>query len=200
MPTPFRNGLGWTLFLDRDGVLNQRPAEGYVCSPEAFRWIPGSLEALRVLSAVFSRVVVVTNQQGIGKGIMDASALEAVHRKMLMDVRKAGGRIDRIYHAPGLKGREFYMRKPGVGMALAARRDLPGIRFRQAVMVGDMPTDMVFGRRLNMFNILISDDPALARDLHTLIDFRFDKLAAFAASLRQEADKRRAGQASGQDA
>ncbi|MFM7155850.1 MAG: hypothetical protein ACKOZV_17145, partial [Bacteroidota bacterium] len=71
------------LFLDRDGVINERLPGDYVTSPETFKSAPGFAEAIRLLSEVFHPVIVVTNQQGIGKGLMDEEQLAEVHRYML---------------------------------------------------------------------------------------------------------------------
>ena len=80
----------WTLFLDRDGVLNHRLVGAYVRRPEEFDILPGVLEGLRICSEIFARIVVVTNQQGIGKGLMTEKALEKIHR--LFPQRSTGSR------------------------------------------------------------------------------------------------------------
>ena len=82
------------LFLDRDGTLNERLPGAYVRTWEEFRFLPGVLDALRILSGHFERIVVVTNQQGIGKEVMTVEELEAVHARMLQEIAHAGGRID----------------------------------------------------------------------------------------------------------
>ena len=69
----------WTLFLDRDGVINRRLPGAYVQSWEAFHWLPGALEAIAGLTQNVGRAFVVTNQQGIGKGLMTVASLELIH-------------------------------------------------------------------------------------------------------------------------
>ncbi|MEM9023343.1 MAG: phosphatase, partial [Bacteroidota bacterium] len=76
----------WTLFLDRDGVINQRIIDDYVKTPDELVMIDGSLEAIRVFSIRFGLVLVVTNQQGIGKGLMTEENLVAVHGKLHREV------------------------------------------------------------------------------------------------------------------
>jgi histidinol-phosphate phosphatase family protein len=174
---------GWTLFLDRDGVINTRILGGYVQKWEQFEFLPGVQEALKILSHEFSRIIVVSNQQGIGKGLMTEEELEILHRKMMVEIESVGGRIDRIYHSPHLEKEGSMKRKPNVGMALMARKEFPGITFKRSVMVGDSISDMVFGKRLKMINVFISEDINQARKSHHCIDFVFPDLITFAEAV-----------------
>ncbi len=170
----------WTLFLDRDGVLNKRFIDDYVKTPDEFVWIDGVLDSLRIFKDIFGRIVIVTNQQGVGKGLMTEDDLKLVHEKLLSDVNKAEGKIDKIYYAAKLKEENSIFRKPNVGMALIARKDFPEIRFRKSVMVGDTYSDMIFGKKLGMKNVLISgNDINLARNAG-LVDLHFNNLKEFA--------------------
>ena len=173
-----------TLFLDRDGVLNERIMDGYVTRLEEFRLIDGVLEAMAILSRRFDHIFMVTNQQGIGKGLMSEDDLETIHRWFTEQVESAGGRIDRIYHCPALKSAHSFMRKPSIGMALQARRDFPEVRLREAVMVGDTKSDMLFGRRAGMTTVLVGDEPEVATEAPHLVDFRYGTLLDFAQSLK----------------
>ena len=176
----------WTLFLDRDGVLNRRLEGDYVQRPGEFEWLDGVPESLAYLSGVFGVIVVVTNQQGIGKGLMTEKELELIHRKMLDDVAEAGGRIDKIYFCPDLEDSGSFNRKPMIGMGLQARRDYPSIRFRESVMVGDTISDMRFGKRLKMKTVFISADLQKTRAFPQLIDLRFESLQGFASFLKKD--------------
>lgn len=174
----------WTLFLDRDGVLNQRLAKDFVKEPGQFIWVDGVLESLRFFAEVFGRIVVVTNQQGIGKGLMKTETLEQIHEKLLFDVNNSGGRIDKIYFCPDPENSRSFFRKPMIGMGLQARRDFPEIDFRKSIMAGDTMSDMRFGKRLKMNTVLISSDPLPARQHQALVDLWFESLKAFAAFLK----------------
>lgn len=174
----------WTLFLDRDGVLNRRLEGDYVKRPEDFVWLDGVLNSFAWLNEVFGMIVVVTNQQGIGKGLMTEKELERIHHKMLDDVKQAGGRIDKVYFCPDLENSGSFNRKPNIGMGLQAKRDLPGIDFRQSVMVGDTLSDLRFGRRLKMKTVFISYDVKMAGQFHSLMDLRFESLKDFTAYLK----------------
>lgn len=170
----------WTLFIDRDGVINKRPGHDYVRSPEAFHWINGSLEAMRILSGVFHRIILVTNQQGIGKGYMTEGDLKEIHQKMLAGINAAGGRIDGVYVAEGRRFNDSLMRKPASGMAFKAQFDFPEIDFSQSVMVGDTLTDMLFGAQLSMKNVLIAPGhQAKFGNYWPMIHYRFNSLLEF---------------------
>jgi histidinol-phosphate phosphatase family protein len=170
-----------TLFLDRDGVLNVRTPGDYVRHPDAWVPVAGLGEAMRLLSARFGRLVVVTNQAGIGKGLMGPGDLEAVHRKMFDMVRASGGRLDAAYHCPHRSDAGCNCRKPAPGMALQAQADFPDIVFEQSWMVGDSASDMHFGRLLGMRTVLIAGKTEEAAELTALqVDHRFDSLLDFA--------------------
>ena len=91
-----------TLFLDRDGVINVKLQNRYVEKPEEFKFISGAPEAISKLSKFFKRIIVVTNQQGIGKGIMTIEDLNFLHNYMLIELKKFGVVIDSIYFCPHL--------------------------------------------------------------------------------------------------
>ncbi len=173
----------WSLFLDRDGVLNRRIVDGYVTQWDKFVWLPGVMDSLKILSGIFGPVVVVSNQQGIGKGIMKVDELTKVHSNLINDVRKQGGRIDAIYYSPHLEKEGAFMRKPNVGMGLKAKKEFPAIRFRQSVMAGDSLSDMLFGRRLGMKTVFLSENKSDLRKGYKLIDFAFPDLNAFTESV-----------------
>jgi histidinol-phosphate phosphatase family protein len=173
----------WTLFLDRDGVINKRIEGGYVTTPDQFEFLPGVTEAIARFSSKFGKIIVVSNQQGIGKGVMTEDDLTAIHRMMTGKVKEAGGRIDAIYFAPQRASHRSFLRKPAIGMALKAKKDFPGISFRTSIMAGDTISDMRFGRRAGMHTIFIADDPAQARNFPSLIDLRFPDLRSFASVL-----------------
>jgi histidinol-phosphate phosphatase family protein len=146
----------WTLFLDRDGVINHRIMDDYVKTIEEFIFLDEAPDAIVHFSKIFGRIVVVTNQQGIGKGLMSESNLSVVHTYMIQEIEKLGGRIDAVYFAPQLAKENSAMRKPGSGMALKAKSEFPEIDFSKSVMVGDSDSDIEFGKRLGMITVKIS--------------------------------------------
>jgi D-glycero-alpha-D-manno-heptose 1-phosphate guanylyltransferase len=146
----------WTIFLDRDGVINQRIPGSYVKNTEEFIFLPGAIEAVKKLSGTFVRIIVVTNQQGIGKGLITEEQADEVNSFMISEITKAGGRIDRVYVCPALASAENNCRKPNPNMAIQAQKDFPEIDFHKSIMIGDSISDMKFGQNLGMKTILIS--------------------------------------------
>ncbi len=173
----------WTLFLDRDGVINRRLVDDYVKSWDEFEFIEGVLDAIKKFSEIFGKVFVVTNQQGIGKGLMTEDTLIEIHRKMADEIAKAGGNIDKVYFCPDLKSSGSFCRKPQIGMGLKARKDFPEINFKRSIMAGDTASDMKFGKRLKMKTVLIGDDLSVASENPALVDFQYDSLIDFAQLL-----------------
>jgi D-glycero-D-manno-heptose 1,7-bisphosphate phosphatase len=130
------------VILDRDGVLNEEaPARGYITRPEAWRWVPGSLEALAALTRAGVRVSVATNQSGIGRGIMTPQDLDAVHGRMLSEAAAAGGRIDALFTCPHAPGAGCDCRKPAPGLIKAAV-EASGVPAAQTLVVGDDDRDL----------------------------------------------------------
>lgn len=173
-----------TLFLDRDGVINVRLPGAYVQVPEQFKFAEGSLEAIAILSAYFARIVIVTNQQGIGKGLMTEEDLSIVHQKMLEGIKAEGGRIDAIFSCPNLVSDNAICRKPNPGMALQAKAMFPEIEFKKSVIVGDSISDMLFGKRLGMKTILVKTNPEqVAKASLLTVDGQYDSLLAWTNTL-----------------
>ena len=143
----------WTLFLDRDGTINRRLEDDYVSDFSQFEFLPGVLESIAFFNQVFGRVVIVTNQQGIGKEIMTHQDLSDIHTRMLVEMNESGARIDQIYYAPDLAVYDAVSRKPNPGMAIQAQEDFPEIEFRRSIMIGDADTDILFGNQLEMFTV-----------------------------------------------
>lgn len=177
-----RAGRSWTLFLDRDGVVNARIMGGYVRAWGEFHFEPGVLEALAVLARWAPRIVLVTNQQGIGKGLMTEADLAELHDRMRHDIAEAGGRLDGIRYCPHLDADGCPCRKPRPGMAQDDLTEHPEMDGALSVMVGDTPGDVEMGRRLAASNgggatvrIAPEADPAA--------DLTYPSLAAFAAAL-----------------
>jgi D-glycero-D-manno-heptose 1,7-bisphosphate phosphatase len=148
----------WTLFLDRDGVINERLLGGYILNYENFQFKKGVLETSKELFGKFGRVIVVTNQQCVSKGMISVDSLDLLHQKMLMDFQNAGGRIDQVYAAIERKDEAPFMRKPNSKMAELAQVEFPEIDFKKSIMVGDTDGDLKFGKKLGMKTVLIRSE------------------------------------------
>jgi D-glycero-D-manno-heptose 1,7-bisphosphate phosphatase len=173
----FKMAKDWTLFLDRDGVINERIPGDYVKKWDDFHFLPGTLDALGIFNQFFSKIFIVTNQAGIEKELYSHEDLAAIHEQMMEYITFSGGRIDEIYYCPYKADLNPLCRKPNPGMALEAKRDFPDILFHKSLMVGDSTSDIAFGNRMGMKTILIgnrSDHNFLERD--TIPDSRLDSL------------------------
>jgi histidinol-phosphate phosphatase family protein len=168
----------WTLFLDRDGVINVRIIDGYVTKIEEFEFLPNVIEALKIFKEKFKYIVVVTNQQGVGKGIMKFEDVETVHQFMVQQVAENGGKIDKVYFCPQLKSVPDNYRKPSPKMAYFAKNDFPDIDLSKSIMIGDMNSDVEFGKNAGMKTIFIGDN-----ELNLTPDDRFETLYDFAKTL-----------------
>ena len=126
----------WSLFLDRDGVVNKKLDNDYVKSIEEFDFIEGAQEAIQNFHSIFGRLLVVTNQQGIGKGIMTHEELHVVHNYMEEQLLA-------------------FNVKSNIGMALQAQQDFPEIDFSKSILIGDSITDVQMGKRAGMKTVFI---------------------------------------------
>lgn len=130
-----------TVLLDRDGVLNEKqPKARYVRSSDEFVWLPGAKEALRLFAQSGHRIIVLTNQAGIGRGQMTVADLAAIHERMSADAEDAGGQIDAIYYCPHAWDDGCDCRKPRPGMFFAAQRDFQ-LDLTRTIYIGDDSRD-----------------------------------------------------------
>jgi len=170
------------LFLDRDGVINIERPNDYVKNISEFIFTEHALEAIKILSDKFKYIFIVTNQRGVGKGIMKVSDLEQVHKYMLSEIEKAGGNIANIYYCTDLDSTSIN-RKPNTGMAFQAQRDYPSICFDKSVMIGNSMSDIDFGNKLGMYTVLVGDKYKKEHKIYSNINAFYENLHKFADSL-----------------
>ena len=142
-----------TIFLDRDGVINENRAD-YVKSWSEFRFLPGSREAIAKLTQAGHRIVVCTNQAGIARGSISMETVDEIHRRMMTSISEAGGKIEKVYYCPHGKDEECACRKPHPGMLLQARDEL-GLDMLNAVFIGDSITDVRAGLAAGIHTVLV---------------------------------------------
>ena len=152
-----------TLFLDRDGVINKKLEGRYVCNFSEFEFIPGALKAILQLSNMFNRIIIVTNQQGISKGIMSGADLNTLHTQMQERIEKLGGKINKIYYCPHLEEFDCMCRKPKPGMMRQAVLDFPEIIIDNSYLVGDSYSDIEAGKRMNLNTVKVDGNYTLAK-------------------------------------
>jgi D-glycero-D-manno-heptose 1,7-bisphosphate phosphatase len=144
-----------TVFLDRDGVLNEKMPEGrYVTSWEEFKPLPGVAQAIGSLNRMGIRVIVVSNQRGVALGRMTNAGVEAIHARFQDLLRASGAHIDAFYFCPHDK-EGCDCRKPKPGLFLQAIRDFPEIQTETSIFIGDSLSDIEAGRNFGMATVLI---------------------------------------------
>ena len=141
------------VILDRDGVINVDSAQ-FIKSPDEWKAIPGSIEAIARLNQSGYRVVVATNQSGIGRGLFDMATLNAINDKMMELVFRQGGRIDAVFFCPHTAAQQCHCRKPETGMfeEIAARFH---VGLTGVPAIGDSLRDLQAGAKVGCVPILV---------------------------------------------
>ena len=172
----------WTLFLDRDGVINEDKDGSYIFSPDEFVFTKDAPALFKTLAEKFKHTIVITNQRGVGRELMTEEALKAIHQKMTHEIKQAGGNIDAIYYCTSIYN-DHPLRKPNPGMAAKAKSDFPGIDLSKSIMVGNNPSDMQFGRNAGMYTVFLKTTRPNQPLPHPDIDLAFDSLSDFVKAL-----------------
>jgi len=149
------------VLLDRDGVINQRIVGGYVTCWDKFIFLPGALEGLRLLTEKNYHVTVVSNQAGVGKGLMTAADLQEITRKFVKEVDAQGGRIRSVYYCTHRAEDGCECRKPQPGLLRRAQAE-HHFDSAQTFLVGDTESDLLAARAAGCPAIMVSDTPAAA--------------------------------------
>jgi len=173
----------WTLFLDRDGVINFEQRNDYVKHWGEFKFYKESLVALPLLANHFSTIVITTNQKGVSKGLMTEDDLTNIHKNMVIEINKVSGRIDHIFYCTDLDNDSFN-RKPQPGMAFQAKDKFPAIDFAKSIMVGNRISDMEFGRNAGLHTVFLATTHPETAFPDPSIDYRFNNLLEFAEALK----------------
>lgn len=151
MPGTHKRGV---VFLDRDGVINRSPEGRYVTCWEEFQFLPGALRALKQLRKEGYRVVVVSNQSGVDRGMLTQRSLNDVTKKMKAAVQRAGGFLDAVYYCTHLPESNCRCRKPKAWMIRRAARR-PCADLKHSFVIGDNGTDIEMGRSVGATTILV---------------------------------------------
>lgn len=150
------------VLLDRDGTLNVRVIDGYVTRPDELVMLPGAAAAIGRLTGAGCRTVLVTNQRGLARGLMDEVDLVAVHERLADELAVAGGRLDAIVVCPH-GARECHCRKPLDGLFREALSRAPWAEPGRCLMVGDMPSDLIPAEGLGIRTLRVG--PGLGIDI-----------------------------------
>lgn len=173
----------WTIFLDRDGVINHEKYMDYIYSYDEFIFYEEVPESIKLLSSLVGRIIVTTNQRGVGKGMMTEQALQTIHQRMIKDIHAAGGRIDKIYYCTSVNN-DHPRRKPNPGMVWEAQSDFPDIELKKSLIVGNNLSDMEFGRNAGIHTVFVKTTHPEQALPHPWIDQAFESLPDFAKALQ----------------
>lgn len=173
----------WTLFLDRDGVINNEKHMDYINTWDQFKFFPGVKEAIKTFTEKFGNIFIVTNQRGVAKGLTKLEDLETIHKNLLKEIEAAGGRITKVYFCCDMDD-SSENRKPNPGMGLQAKEDFPEVDFSKSVMIGNTISDMEFGRNIgSAINIFIRSTHPLLGIQHPAVDLIFPDLLSVSKAL-----------------
>lgn len=177
------------IILDRDGVINH-DSEHYIKSPDEWKAIPGSLEAIAHLNRAGYRVLIVTNQSGIARGFYDIETLDKIHEKLQQELAAVGGHIEEIFFCPHHPLDNCHCRKPKPGM-LHRIKEKYDIDLANTYFIGDSLVDMQIAAAMGCLPLLVltgngkktlAENPELShipcfRDLRDAVEFLLKKYA-----------------------
>lgn len=172
----------WTIFLDRDGVINRDKEGDYIRNVGEFVMLDKVDEAIKILNDHFGLTIVVTNQKGVGKGLMTLEDLEGIHNLLKEQIAEKNAKVDKIYFCSALDN-NHPNRKPQPGMAHLAKADFPAIDLAKSIMVGNRMSDMEFGKNAGMYTVFLATTHPETPFPHEKIDERFNSLIEFAQKI-----------------
>ncbi len=157
------------IFLDRDGVIN-KDLERYTTSWDEFEFLPGAKEALAKLVQAGFRIVIISNQAGVAKGLYTKKTLDEITDNMLREIEHAGGKIDSIYYCLHQTSDNCSCRKPKPGLLLKAQKEL-NIDLAQAFFIGDSRRDVLAGKAAGCKTIIVLSGKSKIEDLDVKPDY-----------------------------
>ncbi|MDW8002910.1 MAG: HAD-IIIA family hydrolase [Deltaproteobacteria bacterium] len=146
-------GVNRAVFLDRDGTINEN-GKGYIHRIEEFKFLPGAIEGLQMLSQTEYKIIIVTNQSGIGRGFYSENDFSHLNNWFVGILKDNGIRVDKVYYCPHAPDEGCLCRKPGIGMLLRAAQEF-ALSLSQSWVIGDDPRDIVMARTANVRSIKI---------------------------------------------
>jgi D-glycero-D-manno-heptose 1,7-bisphosphate phosphatase len=174
----------FTLFIDRDGVLNHEKKENYILNWKEFCFYDGVLPAMKILAKYFGKIILITNQKGVGKGLMTIEDLTEIHINMQNIIEEHGGVLTAIYACTDLDN-DSPNRKPNAGMAFMAKNDFESIDFSKSIMIGNKLSDMQFARNANITSVFVATTNPEVLEENPVVDYRFNNLLEVANFIEQ---------------
>lgn len=146
------------IFIDRDGTINED--YGYTYLIEKFRFLPRAIEGLKILSTVGYKMIIITNQSGIGRGYYTAEQYHTLTDYILKELAKYHIRIDRVYYCPHHPDEKCTCRKPEIGMLQQAQQDF-NLNLKECIMIGDRDPDIEAGKRAGCTTIMVRNEKSV---------------------------------------
>lgn len=154
----------------------------YIMNWSEFKFYDHAAQAIKIISEKVGKVLVVSNQRGVGKKLMTEDDLLHIHGEMKQEIERNGGCIEKIYYCTSADNKHVN-RKPNPGMAFQAKQDFPDIDLSKSIMVGNKPSDMIFGRSAGIFTVFLTTTNPDQVFPHPDIDLIFPSLIDFAKTL-----------------
>ncbi len=152
------------VFLDRDGVISKYYPGDWSKKWEEFSFLPKAKESLKRLTKANYRIVVISNQAGVSKGLFSLKNLRYITKRMKEEVKKSGGKIKKVYYCPHQDEDNCSCRKPKVGLFRKAEKDLGGFNFEKTFFVGDSEVDILAGKNIGTKTILVLSGKTKSRE------------------------------------
>ncbi len=143
------------IFLDRDGVISIFKPEDFIKNWEEFEFIPEAIEGLKILTDSGYKIVIISNQSGIGKGIFSQKDLDEITENMKKVLNKKGTGIYKVYYCPHREDENCNCRKPKTGLFLKAKEEIGNIDFSKTFFIGDSERDIIAGKKIGTKTILV---------------------------------------------
>lgn len=172
---------GKVVILDRDGTIVID--RNYLCDAAGLQFLPGAIEGLRSMHEQGYRLIVITNQSGVGRGMFSLEALQLMNLRLQQMIEDQGARLERVYFCPHRPEEHCLCRKPNTQLLWEAAAEL-GFEPSQAVVIGDKDSDVEFGKRVGAVTMLVTPRDALGQSPASRPDYRVQDLQQAAALLR----------------
>lgn len=159
--------MGQTVvFVDRDGVINRNLVGDYVRTADQFEFLPGAIEGLARLKSAGCTVIILSNQAGVGKGLMSSADLERINDEMLRAISEHGGEVSAVYYCTHRKDEGCACRKPQAGLFARAAQDL-GISLEGSYLIGDALSDLQAGVNAGCRTVIVLTGRASASEIES---------------------------------
>ena len=156
------------VFLDRDGVINRLDYGNYVLSWPEFKFLDGVIEAIAELSGAGFKIIIITNQSPIGRGLLTEEALTVIHNNMLFEIEQGGGIVEEVFHCPHAPEDKCGCRKPETGMFDQVNEKYD-VDYAKSWFVGDFESDRQVAERVGLNFVLAKGNGGLKKAVEEIL-------------------------------